>query len=426
MVKNIVLFIILTTFLMQKVPAQPDTLQLNDCYEKAKELSPLKQQELLYASIYELSDRNHQSNYLPSLSLNGKATYQSEVISIPGTAAIADYPEIPKEQFQVSIDLNQNIYDGGLTRNSKRLEESKWKLNESELETELYAIHSTINDLYFSILQLQENRNILNTTIENLRNQKDLIKNRVDEGVVLENNLYQIDKQILTLEQQIISVEADKKALERVLSEWIGQSIDMHTLFMIPEFSEIQLPVTVARPENELFLAQKSVLESQMSLSHVERTPKFSAFAQGGLGQPNPMNFFEVDPSTYYILGLRLNWTIYDWGNVSRKNQITSLQQQVISTQEANFNRNIRMGLTRLYADLSKLEEVIKKDNEIIALQEKIVKTVFAEFRNGIITSTEYLSELNSLTEAEITRSLHKIQMANTYAKIYTTSGQEF
>lgn len=425
MVKTIVLYAILITFLIQKVPAQPDTLQLNDCYEKAKELSPLKQQELLYASIYELSDRNHQSNYLPSLSLNGKATYQSEVISIPGTAAIADYPKIPKEQFQVSLDLNQNIYDGGLTRNSKRLEESKWKLNESELETELYSIHTTINDLYFSILQLQENRNILNTTIENLRNQKDLIKARVKEGVVLENNLYQIDKQMLTLEQQIISVEADKKAFERVLSEWIGQSIDEHTLFMIPEFSEIQLPVTIARPENELFLAQKSILESQMLLSHVERTPKFSAFVQGGLGQPNPMNFFEVDPSAYYILGLRLNWSIYDWGNISRKNQITSLQQQVISTQEANFNRNIRMGLTRLYAEMSKLEEVIKKDDEIIALQEKIVKTVFVEFRNGIITSTEYLSELNSLTEAEITRSLHKIQKANTYAKIYTTSGQE-
>jgi outer membrane protein TolC len=411
---------------MQKVTAQPDTLHLEFCYEQARELSPLKQQELLNKSIYELSLQNHQSNYYPSLSLNGKASYQSEVISIPGTGAFPDYPQIPKEQFQVSIDINQNIYDGGLTKISKRWEESKWKLNEYELETELYSIHTIINDLYFTILQLQENRNILNTTIENLTNQKDLIRTRVQEGVILENNLYQIEKQILTLEQEIISVESDKDGLAQVLSEWIGQPIISNTLLTIPEFPGMERPILIQRPENEFFHAQRSVLESQMSLSHVERRPKFSAFAQGGIGQPNPMNFFEVDPSTYYLLGVRLNWPIYDWGNVSRKNQIYSLQQDMISTREANFNRNMNMTLTRLYAELNKLEEVIKKDNEIIALQEKIVKTVFAEFQNGVITSTEYLTELNMLTEAEIKRSLHKIQVANTYVKIYTTSGQEF
>jgi outer membrane protein TolC len=149
MVKNIIFLIMTTSLLVQKVTAQSDTLKLDDCYAKAIDLSPLKKQELLNKSIYELGTRNHQSNYLPSLALNGKATYQSEVISIPGTTVIADYPKIPKEQFQVSIDVSQNIYDGGLTHNLKRVEESQWRLNESELETELYSIHETINHLYF-------------------------------------------------------------------------------------------------------------------------------------------------------------------------------------------------------------------------------------------------------------------------------------
>lgn len=426
MVKYYMLYIILNTILVQIVLGQPDTLRLEDCYARAKELSPLKKQELLNESIYELGIRNHKSNYLPALSLNGKASYQSEVISIPGTGVFPDYPQIPKGQFQVSVDINQNIYDGGLTRNSKKLEESNWKLSESELKTDLYSIHSTINDLYFSVLQLQENRNIINTTIDNLNNQKGLTEIRVLQGIILENNLYQIDKQILSLEQQIISIEADKVALENVLSEWIGQPINENTLLLIPDLSDYPSPGVIQRPENELFQARRAVIESQISLSHVIRSPKFSAFAQGGIGQPNPMNFFEVDPSPYYILGLRFNWPIYDWGNVARKNQIYSLQQEIISTHEADFNRNIQMALTRLYAEVEKLKEIIKKDDEIIVLQEKIVKTVFAEFQNGVITSTEYLTELNSLTEAEITRSLHEIQMANTYAKIYTTSGQEF
>jgi outer membrane protein TolC len=405
--------------------AQQDTLRLEECYRLARDLSPLQKQELLNERIYELKLENQQSNYLPGLSLNGKATYQSEVITIPGTAMFPDYPEIPKEQYQVSLDINQNIYDGGLTKNAKKLEESAWRLDQAELETELYAIHTTINNLYFSLLQLQEGAKVLNTTLDNLINQQKLISARVKEGVILESNLNQITKQILSLQQEIISIEADRNALLEVLSMWTGRQILGNTILEIPVYSGIESVSEIDRPENDMFQASRLFLESQQSLTGVENSPKFSAFVQGGLGQPNPMNFFEVDPSTYYILGLRLNWPILNWGTTSRKRQVLDLQKDIVDTKEADFNRNIKMTLTRLYANVSKLEEIINKDDEIIELQEKIAQTAFSEFQYGIINSTDYLTELNALTEAKIQRSLNTIKLVETYTNLYTLAGKD-
>jgi len=426
MVKKKYTYLIWVILLTQPALSQSDTLHILYCYDKAKELSPLKQLELLNINIHDLNLQNHRTNYLPSLSLNGKASYQSEVISIPGTGMIQDYPKIPKEQFQVSLDISQPIYDGGVTSNSKKLEQSKYRVSEAELETQLYSIHNTINELFFSILHLQERIKILNTTLENLRNQKKLVEARVENGSMLESNLFQIEKQILTLQQDIISSESDRIAFQEMLSEWIGRPVLSNTVLLVPDFEAVEEQPEIQRPENELFRAQRSLLESQRSITNVERTPRISAFAQGGIGQPNPMNFFEVDPSTYYILGVRLNWTLYDWGNVSRKKQVYNLQQDMITSRESDFNRNIGIGLARMYAEINKLKNVIEKDLEIIALQERIVQTSFSEFQNGVITSTEYLTELNALTEAEIKKALHEMQLSNAFVNIYTSTGYEF
>ena len=116
----------------------------------------------------------------------------------------------------------------------------------------------------------------------------------------------------------MISIKSDRAALFSMLSEWIGKELSEQTVFIIPESPDTIEPMRINRPEFGLFESQHNLLEAQYGISNINRTPKIWAFAQGGIGQPNPMNFFEVDPQGYYILGIQLNWDIYDWGNTSR------------------------------------------------------------------------------------------------------------
>lgn len=426
MVKKIIAIVILIVTLIETSKSEiigADTLDLEYCQLKARELSPLRKQELYHKSIYELNHKNSGISYLPSLYLAGKASYQSEVISIPGTAAIPDFPVIPKEQFNVNINLQQNIYDGGMSRYSRQMDESRLMISEMDLETQLFKINETINLIYFSMLNLRESLKILSASLETLRSQKELIASRVRNGLVLESNLYNLEKQILTLEQEIITVRSDYQALMVMLSEWIGQPIHENTILMIPEWKEASQELPVERPEIKLFESHKRLLDAQLNMSNISRAPKIWAFGQGGIGQPNPMNFFETDPSTYYIFGLQLNWDIYDWGNTKRKKQVYAVERAIVDSKLEDFERNLNISLVKYYEDINKLKMILDKDKEIIALQEKIVHSAFAELQNGVITSTEYLAELNMLIQSRIVRAQHELSLSQTYANIYTATG---
>jgi len=402
---------------------QGDTLDLQYCYSKAKELSPLKKQELLNKSIHELNYKNSGSSYLPKLFIIGKASYQSEVITIPGLSLVPEFPIIPKEQFNVSINLHQNIYDGGLSKHSRQIDESQLFISEMDLETQLYRLNETINSIYFNILNLQEGLKILNKSLENLASQKKLIESRVKNGVILESNLFNIEKQILTIEQEIISLVSDRNGMYTMLSEWIGQDVTNKTILLIPDSPGMDETLNINRPEMGLFESQRNLLDAQYGISNINRTPKIWAFAQGGIGQPNPMNFFEVDPQTYYIFGIQLNWDIYDWGQTNRKKQVFKMKKAIVDTKQQDFERNLNISMIKEYREIEKLKEIIHKDDQIIELQEMIVKSTFSELENGVITSTEYLTELNTLIQAQIKRAQHELSLSHTYVNIYTSTG---
>ncbi len=172
-----------------------------------------------------------------------------------------------------------------------------------------------------------------------------------------------------------------------------------------------------------LFESQRNLLDAQYGISNISRTPKIWAFAQGGIGQPNPMNFFEVDPETYYIFGIQLNWDIYDWGQTNRKKQVFKMQQAIVDTRQQDFERNLNISMIKEYREIEKLKEILHKDDQIIELQEMIVKSTFSELENGVITSTEYLTELNILIQAQIKRAQHELSLFHTYVNIYTSTG---
>jgi outer membrane protein TolC len=420
-----ILIIALTLFSIwyPSIGNQQDTLDLQYCYSKARELSPLKKQELLNKSIHELNYQNSGSSYLPKLYINGKASYQSEVITIPGLSMVPEFPIIPKEQFNVSINLQQNLYDGGLSKHSRHIDESQLVIAEMDLETQLYRLNETINSIYFAILNLQEGLKILDKSLENLISQRKLIESRVKNGVILESNLFNIEKQILTIEQDIISVESDRNVMCTMLSEWIGQDVTDNTILLIPDSPGLDQPLGINRPEMGLFESQRNLLDAQYGISNINRTPKIWAFAQGGIGQPNPMNFFEVTPETYYIFGIQLNWDIYDWGQTSRKKQVFEMQKAIVDTRQQDFERNLNIGMIKEYKEIEKLKEILYKDTQIIELQEMIVKSSFSELENGVITSTEYLIELNTLIQAQIKRAQHELGLSHTYVNIYTSTG---
>jgi len=385
-------------------------LTLEDCQQKAELLSPLKRQEQYITSLDALNKELVQNNWLPGINLQGRGSYQSAVFKLPFSVPGADVPQIPKNQYQFTVNLNQNIYDGGASRASSFVENAKTEVQAAQLKASLYQIREVINELYFGILTLERSEEINGAVIAELDNQLHRAKSAVKNGVLLTSELKSLQKQKLSTEQQQNELRMRRTALVLVLSDWIGEPITSETELVIPENnSNLE---TINRPELLIFSKKMEQLQAQQSLIQTKTRPKLAAFGTYGVGQPNPYNFFQTTWHQYYIVGAQLKWTPWDWNSSKKQREILAINEEIVLSEKENFEKNVRNQLIKQQSEIELLASSLTTDKELLDLQRDITETAASQFERGVITATDYLSELNSLTRAELQYNLHMIQLA--------------
>ena len=399
-----------------------DSLDIYSCFKSAELLSPLKKQEALLLTGRDLNQKNISTGYLPELTIAGKATYQSDVFTFPISNPLFDIPVIPKDQYQATLNLRENIYDAGTTHNLHDLEEAKTTVSQNQLSADLYQTREIVSQLYFSILILQENLKTVQESKATLESQQKSIQSGVEHGAVLPSVLYVIQKELLNIDQNIIQLTYDRATSLKLLSTWIGHDLNDSTTLVVPALGESVLPA-INRPEIRLFDSQKQVLESNKALSHSKQLPFLYAFAQGGYARPNPFNFFETKFSDFYLIGLQLNWKPFNWGYEYREKQVLEVQEEEIAAKKEDFIRNLSMALEKDRNESRKLAELIRQDDEIISLQKKIAEQYFSQLQHGVITPTEYLTEFNALTNAQINKKIHHIQLSQAFLNMLIQYG---
>ena len=68
--------------------------------------------------------------------------------------------------------------------------------------------------------------------------------------------------------------------------------------------------------------------------------------------------------------------------------------------------------LTLKMAEIESLREASARDEELIALRGRIAAAAASQLRNGTITASQYMTELNSEKQAVITAAARKISIA--------------
>lgn len=169
--RELILFIILF-FGANKLIAQK-ILTLRECYDKAYTTNALSGEKIGYTDISRLKDENLAKGWLPTLDANGSFIYNSSVIDMSSVLGNLPIPGIanaikplPHEQYKVTVDINQVIYDGGAIKGARALEKADMNVNEKQTETDLYKLREQINTYYFNLLLLGRQKDLLNNYLE--------------------------------------------------------------------------------------------------------------------------------------------------------------------------------------------------------------------------------------------------------------------
>jgi len=404
--------------------AQPaDTLQLYECHRSAIENHPYFKQKELFSQSKELRTKNHTANWYPSLDLNGKYTWQNEVVELPIPVDIPGFetPLMPHYNYKLSLDIQQTIYDGGITKSSKKLEESKLLVNQQQVEVSLNLLKEQVNQLFFYILALQQQEKSIQLKLDELEDKYTVIESGIRNEIFLEADLDIMKAEILKVKQMLSEISITKSSVFQMLGDLAAMDLQEGATLALPA-SDVAAMVEIPRPEQVLYDLQILNLDASMDLVSKQRHPKAYVFGSFAYGNPG-LNFFRDEFRGFYVLGAGLKWNIWDWSKTSRSKQDISIQQEIIRSQKAAFDKNLNIQLAEKVAEISKYEEAVRRDEEIVLLREKISKSAASQMENGVITTSDYITELNAETEARIRLETHRIQLVQAQVNYLTTKG---
>lgn len=414
-------------FILLLLPAQlvlaQNEVSLDSCYQRARENYPNLKQKGLWEEISSLKIDNNKTNYLPQVTLNGQATYQSDVTSIGISVPNFSIPTVSKDQYKMYAELKQSIWDGGITEANAKLEDAILKSNLSQVEVELYKLNEQVSQAFFAAIVTEKQKEVITEQKKVLEERLKMIQSAIRNQVMEKSSALELEAEILNLDQSELQLEAAKKTAIQMLSILTGKTIEENSSL---EYVQMHLNPQneLSRPELELFASQKIQLEKQSDLLTRVRNPKIFGFGQAGYGRPG-LNMLNDNFDTYYLVGLGVSWNAFDWKKTNRQKQILYLQSEMISHQEETFQQNINLLLAQQNEQIGKLEELMETDSKMINLRSEIAQTSASKLENETITTSDYVQYVQAETLAKLNFELHKIQLDEAKEKYELIMGKK-
>lgn len=403
--------LIITLLLLGSELVTPQTqLTLEDCYEKARVNYPLIKQKdyILKTKYYSVS--NVWKGYFPQITISGQATYQSDVTALPITFPGITIDKLTKDQYKVYADVTQTIYDGGIMSSQSDFQSSVAEVDDQKLEIELLKVKERVNQIYFGILLLDEQISQIDFVKSDLKASLSILNAALENGTAIKSNVDILKAELLKANQKEIELTSSRKAYVQMLGLLINQPLDESIKLEPPVLTGISSEVEINRPELKLFSSQQNMIESQDGLTISKILPKASLFFQGGYGKPS-LNMLGNEFDWFYITGARLTWSLsslYSYGN---EKEINEINKNSIKAQKQTFLLNTNISIKQQLQEIDKLKKLITVDKEIVDIRISVKESAKAQLENGVITSSDFIRELNAEDTAKQNLAIHKTQL---------------
>ena len=382
---------------------------LEECRLKTKENYPLIRQYELIDIAEAFNLENASRGYIPQLSMSAKVSYQNEVTRIPFDMPGVDMKGMPKGQYQVMLELQQTIWDGGAIHSKKKLTEASSQIDREQVSVNLYALNERVDQLFFGILLLSEQLIQNSLYIDDLQNTLNQINAYMQNGIANSADVDAVKVELLSAAQKRVELEETKQSYIRMLSLFMGERLQSDVTFLKP-VATLPSINNIARPELLWYDAQSAQLYTQEKNLQTGYMPKFGLFVQGAYGNPG-LDMLKGESSPYYIAGVRMSWNFGSLYTLRNDKRIIANNLSRVATNRDIFLFNTRLEVAQQDGTIESIRKQMKDDDEIIRLRTNIRNAAEAKVANGVLTVTEMLREITAENNAKQTKAIHEIQL---------------
>ena len=389
---------------------------LEECQQAAEKNYPLIKQYGLIAKTTQLTVKNIQKGWLPQVTASAQATYQSAVTAWPESMQTMyqqmglNMKGLRKDQYKIGVDLQQTIYDGGAISSQRNIAQQEGKVQEVQTETNLYQVHRRVNEMYFSLLLLNEQIQLNEDVKALLQSSEKKLSAMVKGGTAATSDLDNVRAERLSVEQQNENLKQQKLMLQRMLSVFCGLEVNN---------TQKPAPVQIAssvnnRPEMRLYNSQLELTEAKEKALDTQLRPKLGLFVQGFYGYPG-LNMFEDMMNRKWslngIVGVKLSWNVSALYTHKNDKARLSAQREMIENAREVFLFNNKLEEIQQNENINRYQTMMKSYDEIIALRTNVRKAAESKLTHGIIDVISLLREINNENAAKTQQSIHEIDM---------------
>jgi outer membrane protein TolC len=273
--------LIISVFLLGVELIKPqNTLTLDECYNKSRENYPLILQKEYVAKSKDYTVSNIWNGYFPQITINGQATYQSDVTTLPISVPGITIDKLTKDQYKVVADVSQIIYDGGIMSSQSDFQNSLAEVDDQQLEIELLKVKERVNQIYFGILLLDTQLKQIGLLKNDLNESLLKLNAALENGTTIKSNVDVVRAELLKANQKEIELNSTRTAFIQMLGLLINQSLNESTKLEQPNLNNFSSELEINRPELQLFSSQQNMITSQDGLTISKVLPKQVCFSR--------------------------------------------------------------------------------------------------------------------------------------------------
>ena len=217
--------------LLWMLPLVASAQTLEECQQAAQRNYPLIRQYDLIGKTTDLTVANIEKGWLPQVAASAQATYQSDVTSWPDQLKAmlsqmgAEVKGLRRDQYRIGVDITQPIYDGGVIKGQKEIAKREGEVQSAQNDVTLYAVRQRVNEMYFSLLLLDEQMKLNQDLQELLASNENKLASMYKRGTASESDYNSVKAERLGVVQQMTNLRSQRHSLLLMLSTFCGMEV---------------------------------------------------------------------------------------------------------------------------------------------------------------------------------------------------------
>lgn len=326
----------------------------------------------------------------------------------------------------LSLRIEQPIFT--YNRTKMELKELEYALENSKLSYAMQelSIERQVTQQFYSVYQQQKNLSTARDEYNNQKQNYDIIKNKVDAGLVAREELFQAEVNLATSESAVYTAEINYENAKDNFKQLLGISLE-EDVMVLPntEITTVNVDVNKAveyalKQRMELRQHEITLAEDLFAITRAKSENEFQGSISARIGLDalgEKVNNMYENPTDNEQIGITLNIPIFDWG--SRKARVKS-SELAMESDQINLDeekKSITLEVRQICRNLPTLIRQIEIKQKNIENAEHTYEINLEKYRNGNLTGMELQQYQNQLTTAkqEYTNAIidYKLELLN-------------